>query len=240
MRKVLLLCAACLAVSWSANADSDHQVASAATQSYAIGQTSVAEALEAAFQQIELYEQNQWEVTKEMYDFYFKLDRLVNPEIYAEMDGRTDESGALDQLIGTCPGSIILGPQDEEEMVIRTCGSTSSGANHCSYPDCRLGRDVVAQLVVDEDVELTITTTGSSFDTYLCVYDEDGCCGEEGSNLIAFNNNNPSLCNGQRLAAGLYFPCINAGTYYVILDGAFPSAHGSYCLTFDFSDNCND
>lgn len=238
MRKALMLCAACLAMSWTVRAGDGGQSVSVATpeQDFAIGRTSAAEALEAAFQQIEMYGRNQWDVTQEMYSFYYKLDKLVNPQFYLEDESRLEGSGALDQLLGTCPGSSFTMPE-EGELTIRTCGNTSSSSNHCSYPYSRYGRDVVAELIVPEDGSFEISTCGSRFDTYLTLF-RDACCGDGESIYWDSNDNNPFACS-QRLASYM-FTCVPAGTYYLVVDGASPAAHGSYCLSIYFTDFCDD
>ncbi len=238
MRKAFMLCLACLAMSWTVSAGDGGQASSGATfnQNLAIGQSSPEEALEAAFQQIELYGQNKWEVTPEMYDFYYKLDKLVNPEYYAEEEGRSEGDGALDQLTGTCPGSSFTMPE-EGEWSIRTCGSTTTSTNHCTYPYSRLGRDVVAELIVPTNGSFEFSTCGSRFDTYLTLF-RDACCGDGESIYWDSNDNDPFACS-QRLASYM-FTCVEAGTYYLVVDGASPAAHGSYCLSIYFTDFCDD
>lgn len=191
--------------------------------------------LDAAFAQIQRYEDAGTDVPKHLYDFYFQVERKVLPEVY-QLPEERDQEGGLDQLGFTCPGTIIDLPE-EGELQLQTFGQTNSSANNCRYPDCRNGRDVVAQLNVPTFGAITITTCGSSFDTYLCLYESE-CCGEEGSTLIASNNNSPFLCNGQRLASGIQ-GCIDAGTYYIVLDGAGPAAFGSYALNIYFTDFCD-
>lgn len=202
--------------------------------SLSFGKSSAEEILNAAYEQIEWYESNQFEVTQEMYDFYFKFERLVNPDVYAEIDSRTEGRGALDQLADACPGTQMIMPE-EGELTIVEYGSTLTAVNNCSYPDCRYGRDVVAQIEVSSFGTLEISTCGSAFDTYLCLY-EDGCCGEEGSNLISENNNYGFNC-GQRLTSYI-IDCVSPGTYYLVLDGASTAAKGSYRLSVSFSDFC--
>ena len=185
------------------------------------------------YNQIIQYDADGWDVPAEMYAFYFKLDRMVNPDRYTETGDREGREN-LDQLSDRCPGAVIVGPE-EGPLTVRSCGSTRTATNDCSYPYCRLGRDVIAQLEVDSFDEVVISTCGSSFDTYLCLY-RDECCGDDDGELWASNNNNSSVCGGQTLTSAIE-TCLFPGTYYIILDGAGPAAAGSYCLTVEFTAN---
>ncbi len=218
---VLVLCSSIAVAASSASARSDLSFVSSTAE----------EILDGAYQEILRQEDLGLDVPEETYNFYFAFERLVHPEFY---EARTGESGALDQLGNACPGSVIIGP-NSGNMVVRTCGSTVSSGNNCSAPYCRLGNDVVVQLVVNNHGSLTVRTAGSSFDTYICLY-LDACCGEPGSFLNAVNNNAPILNYGQRLAAG-FSVCVSPGNYWLVLDGAGPSARGSYCLEFQFADD---
>ena len=210
-----------------------------AHRSIEIGKTTPAEVVDAVYEQIVWYDEQGRDVPKEMYDFYYAFDHLVNPQFYAEQDGRVEGNGALDELVDTCPGTLILGPGHNVFQVTTNCGQTYTAVNNCSFPDCRYGRDVVVELWIYGFDYIKITTTGSTFDTYLCLYGY-ACCGQEGSDRIAANNNAPWLCNGQRLAAGIE-ACLTEGVYHIVLDGASPAAFGSYCLTIAIDgDNCPD
>jgi len=199
------------------------------------GSSTPEEILDGAYQEIMHYDELGLDVPEDVYNFYFACERLVHPEFY---EGRHEQAGALDQLDDTCPGTIIQGPGDPVGVgggsfaSYINYGQTTTASNNCTYPNCRLGRDVVAELIVHEFGYIVITTTGSAFDTYLCIY-QGACCGEEGSKKIAENNNNPDLCEGQRLAAGIS-DCFSPGTYWIVLDGAGPTARGSFALRVDF------
>ncbi len=227
-RRIAVIAGCLLAIATAIASGPGHVAAATNPTGLAFGKSSAAEILEGAYQEILRYQKLGYEVPEEMYNFYFAYEQLVHPEYY---EGRHAEQGALDEFADACPGTVINGPDFGNQTII-TCGQTNNAANDCSYPHCRWGRDVVAQLVVNDYNYVIITTTGSRFDTYLCLY-EDGCCGEPGSFLITTNDNNPSLCDGQRLAAGLD-ACLAPGTYYVVLDGAGVAARGSYCLTVQF------
>jgi hypothetical protein len=212
-----------------------NKASAAGTNGLAFGRSSAEEILDAAAVAIERLNAVAEEVPQEMYDFYFKLEQATHPELYSERGTVI----TLDQNADRCPGTLLFGPE-EEDIVIRTCGSTLAASNDCSYPNCRYGRDVVMQLEVFGFDAITISTAGSSFDTYLCMY-EDVCCDEGGESrsLYESNDNNPSICNGQRLAAGIS-TCVSPGTYYLVLDGASPAARGSYCVTITWEyDDCD-
>ncbi|MCB1061136.1 MAG: hypothetical protein KDB65_12990 [Calditrichaeota bacterium] len=203
----------------------------------AYGKSSGEAILEAAFRNIERLDEQGLEVPQDLYDFYFKFEQALHPEYYTAAE--REQAVTLDQFANACPGTVIDGPEGED-IVIRSYGQTYTAGNNCSYPFCRLGNDVVVQLEVYGFDGLTIRTAGSTFDTYLCLY-EDACCGSApASSLYESNNNDPSLNYGQRLAAGLQ-TCVSPGTYWLVLDGAGPSAKGSYCLTIEWeSDACDD
>jgi hypothetical protein len=168
-------------------------------------------------------------VPEDVYDRYFELEEQLHPEFYS----RGADAGAIDELSDACPGPLVYMPAGEQYYSISTtCGQTYNATNDCTYPNCRYGRDVIMQIDVWYPGLIRMTTTGSRFDTYLCLYNGN-CCGEEGSYLIGSNNNNPGLCNGQALAAGME-DYVSPGTYWLVLDGAGPAARGSYCLTVEF------
>ena len=203
-----------------------------ANRNLEFGKSTPQEVIDALVEQIDWYDQQGIGVPKEMYDFYFAMEPLVVPQAY---EGR-GEQGAIDELNDTCPGTVIQFPEEGDYMYT-TCGQTYNATNNCTYPNCRYGRDVMVQLEVESSGLIVMTTTGSRFDTYLCLYAVD-CCGQEDSEKLAENNNNPDLCNGQLLAAGID-GCILPGTYWLILDGAGPAARGSYCLNIQFyEDEC--
>jgi len=203
------------------------------TRDIAVGVWSPEEILDQAFQRIQWFDQNNIDAPEDVYDFYFHAEQLVHPEYY---DNR-DVAGTLDQFADACPGTEINGP-DFGEMFVTSTGSTMTVNNDCSYPSCRLGRDVMVQLNINYDCLVTITTAGSAFDTYLCLF-EDNCCDSDNDFLVASNNNDPSLNNGQRLAAGLQI-CLEPDDYYIVLDGASTAARGSYRLSIAIEDFCNE
>ena len=203
------------------------------TRDIAVGVWSPEEILEQAYQNIQRDEVNNVDVSEDVYDFYFRAEQLAHPEFY---DYR-DAAGTLDQFDDACPGTVIEGP-DFGEMFVTSTGSTMTVNNDCSYPSCRLGRDVMVNLNIYYPCLVTITTAGSSFDTYLCLY-EDNCCDGDNDFLVDFNNNDPYLNNGQRLAAGLQL-CLDPDDYYIVLDGASPAARGSYRLSISIEDDCDE
>ncbi|NUO18501.1 hypothetical protein HUU59_03550 [bacterium] len=200
----------------------------------AFGRSSAEEILDGAYRYIQQLDQDQLDVPQDVYDFYFAFDRLVNPHFYESREGHV----SLDQDSDTCPEERIEF-DGEEDVTIVTCGTTRYAANDCTFPYCRNSRDVFVHLDFDNWGLLRVTTTGSAFDTYLCLW-EDNCCGNNESMPDVYNNNNPYLCNGQRLAAGFEY-CVDDDNYILVLDGAGPAAFGSYCLTIEFEPfECED
>ena len=212
-------------------------LAAASERPVGFGRSTNEEILQACYDEIQTYVARDVEVPEYLYDFYFALEPRVMPEAYTN---RRPATQTLDELQDFCPGTVLSfsGGEGDEAFVV-TCGSTSTAHNDCNYPNCRWGRDVVVQLDVQDFGYFEFTTTGSLFDTYLCLY-EGGCCGAEGSELIEYNDNNPYMCNGQRLASGM-LTCLDEGTYYLVLDGSYSTARGSFCLNiFYASDFCDD
>ncbi len=234
-RSALILCAIAMTVCL-------HGTAQAAGQSAVkFGKSSPQEILDAALAHIQQLEADGWDIGDDTYEFYFRGERLLHPEFYAT---RHDRSESMDQFLDTCPGGLIVGPEWEDDAargfggtyIVSTCGQTTTARNDCSYPRCRFGRDVVVTLEVPSFTGLYIRTAGSSFDTYLCLY-EDECCSSDNDYLVESNNNFPELNYGQPLAAGIA-TCLPPGTYYLILDGATTAARGSYCVQFEFTEFC--
>ncbi len=184
------------------------------------------------YQQISDLTALEQEVPSALYDRYFELDRLVNPGQY---EGR-EQPSTLDQLNNICPGGLIVGPDSGMTYMYSTTGATNSGTNNCSYPNCRLGRDLFLRLEVRYRDSVTVTTCGSSFDTYLCI-SQGGCCGDSGSVLWDSNNNAPHICGvSTTLHAGIS-RCFEPGIYYICLDGTGPSAFGQYRFSIIFHGN---
>ncbi|MCB9366178.1 MAG: hypothetical protein H6508_03170 [Calditrichaeota bacterium] len=173
------------------------------------------------------------DVPEALYDSYFRLEQELHPEFYQRPEGAVT---ALDELSDACPGGVFTIPAGSYPTII-TCGQTYTANNDCSMPACRYGRDVVLQLVLESDASMVVRTAGSGFDTFLCMY-ESSCCGGIGDRVM-YNDNNSSLNYGQRLAAGFSRFCQEAGTYWIVLDGAGVSAKGSYCLSIEIVE-CED
>jgi hypothetical protein len=210
-------------------------VASVSAISYA-QQTQSPESPESAelwriYQQIEDLKASEQDIPQSLYDRYFELDRIVNPNQHERM-----EMTPLDQFTNTCPGGMIMGPDSGLTYTYSSTGATNTATNNCSYPACRLGRDMFLQLEVQYRDSITITTCGSGFDTYLCVY-TGACCGQTGSVLYAFNDNNPEVCGvSTTLQAGIS-QCFEPGTYFIVLDGYAPAAFGQYRCSIIFHGN---
>jgi len=99
-----------------------------------------------------------------------------------------------------------------------TCGFT----NLCDITGSD-NSDVIYEMVLANDYDLTISLCGSSYDTKLAVFSE-ACCTGAGTEF-AYNDDFCSL----QSQIQTFFP---AGTYYVVVDG-FSSQCGDYTLSVD-------
>ena len=233
MKKIAVLIAS-LALFWLGCESEPGQAPLSSTQSSDVVTQSAEAELSSLLAQIQKLDEQGADVPEEVYARYYELEEQLHPEFYSQHE---ENPGALDELSNTCPGTYLNIAEGSEYFWYSTCGQTYNATNNCTYPDCRYGRDVMIELDVEVEGLLFLTTTGSRFDTYLCMY-YDNCCGQEGSSLFGQNNNNPNLCNGQFLAAGMV-DCVYPGTYWIVLDGAGPAARGSYCLHIEFyEDEC--
>lgn len=184
------------------------------------------------YQQISDLKAMDQEVPAELYELYFKLDHAVNPEQYEDRGG----ANPLDQFSDLCPGGMVMGPDSGMTYNFSTTGATNTATNNCSYPACRLGRDLFIRLTVQYRDSVTITTCGSGFDTYLCVFTA-ACCNQPGSVPFASNDNAPEVCGvSTTLQAGIS-RCFEPGVYYIVLDGFGPAAFGQYRFSIIFHGN---
>lgn len=189
------------------------------------------------YQQIEDLKANNREVPQEMYDRYYELDRRLHPEAYPRI-----EENPLDDLSDICPGVLVTGPDSGVVWSYTNSGQTTNKANNCSFSladptsGCRFGRDVFMRLEVLYRDSITISTCGSGFDTYLCVW-TGGCCGDPNAVPYAFNDNNPELCGLPLTQQAGIAQCFEPGIYYICLDGATTAAHGSFRITVTFYGN---
>jgi len=239
MHRILRLVAV-LAVLALVTGSASNAAAPEAANSLSFNRSSQQEIYEAALAYINQLEMDGWDISEDVYEFYFRTERAVHPEFYAT---RNENSQALDQFTDVCPGGVIYGPEwfnpyrgFGDSYIVQTCGQTYTATNNCNYPACRRGRDVVVTLEIPSFTGLFIRTAGSTFDTYLCLY-EDECCPSDNDFLYESNNNFPQLNYGQPLAAGIA-TCLPPGTYYLILDGASTTSRGSYCVEFEFTEFC--
>ncbi len=102
-------------------------------------------------------------------------------------------------------------------------GNTSGAADDFSGScDGTGGKDVVYRLVLAERSRITLDTTGSAFDTVLYVRSGAACPGET-----------EAACddNGAGGSASRIVTTLEAGTYWVVLDGTAPAEAGAYTLT---------
>lgn len=174
------------------------------------------------FEEIETLKAAGGEISAELYEQYFAVEQQLFP---SEPDRSRDDQ--LDEGSNTCPGLRIVQPAVGQPFNFRDTGQTYTRTNNCS--NCRGGRDVFYQLELDRPAWLEISTCGSMFDTYLCVY-QGSCCGT-GATALFSNDNNPTLCGTNSLKAALSVCFVEAGTYYIVLDGYNIAASGHYALT---------
>ncbi|NUO18349.1 hypothetical protein HUU59_02745 [bacterium] len=194
-------------------------------------QTPESQELWRIFQQIADLKTSEQDVPSSLYEQYYELDRVVNPELY----GR-EEGSQLDQFQDLCPGGVVTGPDSGQTYLFATNGSSQTATNNCSFPSCRIGRDLFLTLDVMYKDSITITTCGSGFDTYLCIF-QGACCGQPGSVLFASNDNAPEVCGvATTLQAGVS-RCFDPGRYYICLDGYGAGAFGNYSFRIQFHGN---
>lgn len=194
-------------------------------------QSPESRALWRVFQQIEDLKAAGEDIPAALYDQYFALDRVVNPETY----GRVEES-PLDQFADLCPGGLVTGPDSGQTYVFGTNGSTQTATNNCSYPACRIGRDLFLVLDVLYRDSISVTTCNSGFDTWLCIY-TGACCGQPGSTLFASNDNAPEICGQPTTLRSGISRCFEPGRYYICLDGYGAAAFGNYSFNIQFHGN---
>ena len=170
------------------------------------------------------------EVPAELYQQYFALQKILNP--VNEYRGR---EGHLDQAMDGCPGTLITQPAPGTVFSFFDAGQTNNANNNCTYDSlypkswCRRGRDVHYKLVMNHPEFLRISTCGSRFDTYLCIF-KDSCCAFDSTlRFASVQDNNGVVCGAtERLTAVLDTCFLMAGTYYITLDGANQGAFGDY------------
>jgi hypothetical protein len=163
------------------------------------------------------------DIPQDLYTRYFEIDRAVHPD--RNTVGRT---GSLDQGLDGCPGTPVIQPLTGE-FVYPDAGTTQNYNNDCPYPRCRNGKDVMYSLVINHAAWIEISTCGSGFDTYLCIY-KDSCC-VPGAVPFAFNDDAPAICGTHTIFAGISQCFVDPGTYYIVLDGYNTAANGQYALS---------
>ena len=190
----------------------------AAAQNAPVNPQSLRE-LNELWSQIQQLKQSDAAISDELYQQFFEAEQMVFPERISE--GR--ERG-LDQGMDGCPGALIVqpepGPMDWVDY-----GQTYNYYNDCGFPICRPGRDVVYHIQVTYEDSLQITTCGSGFDTWLCIY--GGSCCEQGA--LLHSNDDSDICGPNSLRSGIR-ACFAPGDYYVVVDGFNATAQGHYQL----------
>jgi hypothetical protein len=183
--------------------------------------TSVQSEYERLYEQIISLRDSGQDVPHELYDRYFELQRQLYP-----VPEERYPAGQTDQASDGCPGTTITQPARGTPMNFLDAGQTNNAHNSCAYPSCRQGRDVMYKLVLNHAEWLLISTCGSMFDTYLCVF-RDSCCGDT-TRRVFFNQDAPELCGRLMLQAAIDTCFLYSGTYYITLDGANAGAYGDY------------
>lgn len=110
-------------------------------------------------------------------------------------------------------------------------GHTCGAADDFSTAECggAGGPDVVYRLTIRTRRFVTLDTTGTSFDAVLSVRGPGMAC--PGPELICDDDSSAGAPGQARLSAVL-----DAGTYWVVIDGKTPDAVGDYVLTVDIAD----
>ncbi len=143
--------------------------------------------------------------------------------LYAQREVR-GERNPLDQGSDTCPGTPLFG------LPVVVTGTTSGYANnHAPYSPCGTtgAADVVYSFVPSHTLSYTITTEGSSYDTYLYIIGGGPCPGT--TQVGCDDDSGPGTTS-------LITVTLNGGTpYYIYVDG-WQSNEGNYVLTI--RDNC--
>ncbi len=156
----------------------------------------------------------------------FNLKDRLN-ELYAQREVR-DPANPLDQGNDACPATVISG------LPFTDTGTTTGQADN--YNPAQLiggcfnnfAPDVIYSFVAPYTQSYTISTDGSSFDTYLYIQTGGAC---PGTTTVECDDD-----DGVGLQS-LITRVLNAGeTYYIIVDG-YSSASGNYVL--NVFDNCN-
>ncbi|MBI5060470.1 hypothetical protein HZB60_11890 [candidate division KSB1 bacterium] len=214
----LLTVAALLLTAWGwANAAPDHSIS-------ALAPGCTVEQLEQEWNLIQAAKQADQEITEEMYAPYYALFGRLYPERGLEGSGR-GEGDNLDQGYDRCPGLVI---NQTFPMTWVDYGQTYNYGNDCRRPNCRDGKDIVYQFNVTQRDSIIISTCGSTFDTWLCVY-QDVCCS---STPLFSNDDNWDICGAHTMLSGVA-ACFDPGTYYIVLDGYGRSAYGHYALSIN-------
>lgn len=183
--------------------------------------------MDEVWQEIQTLKQNDEEISEELYNRYFSLERILFPERIRE---ERERPGGLDQGLDRCPGLTI---NQNGAMNWVDYGQTYWTVNDCARPRCRDGKDVIYQLNVTVEDFLTISTCGSNFDTWLCIY-QNTCCT---STPFISNDDNDEVCGYLTMRAAVQ-ACFTPGTYYIVLDGFSRAAYGHYQLSITSPGTC--
>jgi hypothetical protein len=171
--------------------------------------------------EIQALKQSGSEIPSDLYSRYFALEAEINPP-----DNRRGRDGSqIDQGLDGCPGYLVTQPVNGD-LTFDDWGQTDNAHNDCTYPLCRVGKDVVFAVDINHPAWLQITTCGSRFDTYLCIFKDS--CGVAGHRV--FYNDDSPLCGPNSIYAGIDTCFSEPGRYFVVVDGYGVGAWGHYGL----------
>ncbi len=168
--------------------------------------------------QISQLKQSNSEIPAELYEQFFSLEQQLYPE-------RVSRERGLDQGMDGCPGYLIEQPEQGLFDWV-DYGQTYNLNNDCTFPQCRTGRDVIYQLNITQQDSLQITTCGSGFDTYLCIF-AGACCGV--GTQPTYSNDDSPICGPNSVRSAIR-GCFQPGLYYIVVDGFNGTAQGHYQL----------
>jgi hypothetical protein len=137
-------------------------------------------------------------------------------------------SAALAIGTETCPGRLITIPAAPDSFV--DAGNTNNMRNNCvqcgTDDPGGSGRDVFYYFDLTHSTYLLISTCGSAYNTYICLF-KDSCCSGDRVPLVS-NDQDPSLCPQFPNQAIIATCLINPARYYLVVSGPNAGAYGSY------------
>ncbi len=184
-----------------------------------------ADAATQVWEEIQALKQRGEDIPQALYDRYFALNGAEGPAVGPRPEG--GGTGGLDQGIDGCPGLLIT--QTGSTLNFSDAGQTNDAQNDCTNPPCRTGRDLIYAVDLIRSSWLQISTCGSTFDTYLCIFRNS--CLTPGQLPVLVNDDAPGICGGYSLKAAVSACFLEAGRYYIVLDGYNAVAAGHYMFS---------